>query len=73
MLLDLAGLDIHEKVMIQASTGNSREFENAANALVSQHPRIQVRESRRRSSAKVRAKAKKKERKAKSSYSKLVK
>ena len=48
MLLDLAGLDKHEKIMIQASIGNSRDFQRVADALVVQHPRIHIREHRRR-------------------------
>ena len=47
LLLDLAGLDKHEKIMIQASIGNSRDFQKVADALILQHPRIHVREHRR--------------------------
>ena len=46
MLLDLAGLDKNERIMIQASIGNARNFEKIADALVVQHPRIHMRESR---------------------------
>ena len=47
MLLDLSGLDRNKRVMIQASVNNSRDFEKIAEALVIQHPRCHVRESRR--------------------------
>ena len=39
LLLDLAGLDKNERVMIQASIGNVRDFEKIAEALILQHPR----------------------------------
>jgi hypothetical protein len=42
MLLDLAGLDKQERVMIQASIGNARDFEKIAEALILQHPRIHL-------------------------------
>ena len=50
MLLDLAGLDRQEKIMVQASIGNSRDFQKVADALILQHPRIHVREHRRHGS-----------------------
>jgi hypothetical protein len=43
MLLDLAGLDKSERVMIQASIGNARDFDKIADALIVQHPRIHIR------------------------------
>jgi len=46
MLLDLAGLGQNERIMIQASIGNQRDFDKIADALVVQHPRIHVREQR---------------------------
>ena len=52
MLLDLAGLDKHEKIMVQASVNNARTFERIADALVLQHPRIHLKESRRTSTGK---------------------
>ena len=42
MLLDSAGLDKHERTMIQASIGNARDFDRVADALVVQHPRIHL-------------------------------
>ena len=47
MPLDLAGLGKHEKIMIQASIGNSRDFQKVADTVALQHPRIRVREHRR--------------------------
>ena len=44
MLLDLAGLGQNERIMIQASIGNQRDFDKIADALVVQRPRIHVRE-----------------------------
>ena len=40
-------MDRTEKIMIQASIANSREFQKVADALVMQHPRIHIREHRR--------------------------
>eukprot|EP00973_Karenia_brevis_P068445 9520216-Karenia_brevis.AAC.1 len=48
MLLDMVGLDKQEKIMIQESIGNERDFQKVAEALVVQHPIIHVRESRKR-------------------------
>ena len=42
LLLDLSGLDKHERIMIQASIGNQRDFDKIADALVVQHPRIHL-------------------------------
>ena len=50
MLLDLAGIDRGEKIMIQASIGNVRDFERIADALILQHPRIHMREKTARPS-----------------------
>ena len=47
MLLDLAGIDRGEKIMIQASIGNVRDSEKIAEALTLQHPRIHLRDKRR--------------------------
>ena len=58
MLLDLAGLDKNERIMIQASIANQRDFDKIADALVVQHPRIHVREQRHRSSDKGKGKGK---------------
>ena len=49
MLLDLAGIERLERVMEQSSIGNARDFERIAEALILQHPRIHVRESRKKS------------------------
>ena len=46
MLLDLAGLDRGERIMIQASIANARDSDKIADALVVQHPRIHMREAR---------------------------
>ena len=43
LLLDLSGLDKHERIMIQASIGNQRDLDKIADALVVQHPRIHLR------------------------------
>ena len=43
MLLDLSGLTREERVMIQASIGNVRDFfDRVAEALIIQHPRIHL-------------------------------
>ena len=47
MLLDLSGLTREERVMIQASIGNERDFDRIAEALIIQHPRIHLCENRR--------------------------
>ena len=39
MLLDLSGLNREERVMVQASTSNERDFDRDAEALIIQHPR----------------------------------
>ena len=49
MLLDLSGLTRAERVMVQASINNNeRDFDKVADALMIQHPRIHLRESRKR-------------------------
>lgn len=48
MLLDLLGLDRDERITVQASDSNARDFDRIADALVAQHPRFHVAESRRR-------------------------
>ena len=48
MLLDLSGLTREERVMVQASIKNERDFDRVAEALIIQHPRIHLRESQRR-------------------------
>ena len=52
MLLDLSGLTPEERVMVQASIGNDRDFDRVADALNIQHPRIHLRESQRRTMGK---------------------
>ena len=39
MLLDLSGLTREERVMVQASIGNERDFDRVADALIIQHQR----------------------------------
>ena len=52
MLLDLSGLTREERVMVQASISNKRDFDRVADALIIQHPRIHLRESQRRPTGK---------------------
>ena len=52
MLLDLSGLTREERVKVQASIGNERDFDTVADALIIQHPRIHLRESQRRTKGK---------------------
>ena len=47
MLLDLSGLSREERIMIQASIGNARDFEKIADALMVQHPRRHLGEARK--------------------------
>ena len=47
MLLDLSGLTREERVMVQASIGNERDFDRVAEALIIQNPRIHLQESQR--------------------------
>ena len=42
MLLDLSGLTREERVMLQASGNNERDFDRVAEALIIQHPRIHL-------------------------------
>ena len=48
MPLDLCGLTREERVMVQASISNERDFDRVADALIIQHPRNHLRESQRR-------------------------
>ena len=48
MLLDLSGLTREERVVVQASIGNERDFDRVADALIIQHPRIHLQKSQRR-------------------------
>ena len=48
MLLDLSGLTREERVMVQASISNARDFDRVAEALIIQHPRRHLRENQRR-------------------------
>ena len=50
MLLDLAGLDKQDRIMVQASINNERDFDKAMDALILQDPRIHIKESRRTAS-----------------------
>ena len=52
MLLDLSGLTREERVMVQASISNERDFDRVVEALIIQHPRIHFRESQRRAKGK---------------------
>ena len=52
MLLDLCGLTREERVMVQASIRNERDFDRVAEALIIQHPRMHFRESQRRAKGK---------------------
>ena len=52
MLLDLSGLTREERVVVQASISNERDFDRVAVALIIQHPRIHLRENQRRAKAK---------------------
>ena len=46
MLLELSGLDKQERLMVQASIGNAREFDKVEDALVLQHPKIHLKEKK---------------------------
>ena len=48
MLLDLRGLTREERVMVQASIHNERDFDRVGDALNIQHLRIHLRESQKR-------------------------
>ena len=52
MLLDLSGLTREERIMVQASISNARDFDRVAEALIIQHPRIHLRENQRRAMGK---------------------
>ena len=51
-LLDLSGLTRKERVMVQASINNERDFDRVAEHLIIQHPRIHLRESQKRAKGK---------------------
>ena len=51
-LLDLSGLTRKERVMVQASINNERDFDGVAEPLIIQHPRIHLRESQKRAKGK---------------------
>ena len=52
MLLDLSSLTREERVMVQASISNERDFDRVAEALIIQHPRIHLRVSKKRAKGK---------------------
>ena len=52
ILLDLSSLTREERVMVQALINNERDFDRVADALIIQHPRIHLRESRKRAKGK---------------------
>ena len=52
MLLDLSGLTREERIMVQASISNVRDFDRVAEALIIQHPRIHLQENQRRTKGK---------------------
>ena len=55
MLLHLSGLTREERVMVQASINNERDFDKAADAIIIQHLRIHLRESRKHTKEKGKA------------------
>ena len=52
ILLDLSGLTREERDMAQASINNECDFDKVAVAFIIQHPRIHLRESRKRAKGK---------------------
>ena len=52
MPLDLSGLTREERVVVQASINDERDFDRNAEALIIQHPRIHLRESQRQTKGK---------------------
>ena len=52
MLLDLSGLTREERAVVQASITNERDIDRVAAALIIPHPRIHLRESRKREKGK---------------------
>jgi hypothetical protein len=52
MLLELAGLDRNERIMVQASVNNARTFDQIAEALILQHPRIHLKETKKTNAGK---------------------
>ena len=53
LLLDSSGLDVHQKMAILASIGDSRDFQKVADALMTQHPWIHDAECRRRAELRI--------------------
>ena len=51
-LVDLNGLTREERIMVQASISNARDFDIVVEALIIQHPRIHLRENQRRTKGK---------------------
>ena len=54
MLLDLSGLTREERDMVLASMNNACDFDRVADALIIQHARIHLRESRKRDNSNTR-------------------
>ena len=54
MPLELSGLTREERVMVQASISNERDFDRVAEVLIIQHPRIHLRENQRRAKGRIR-------------------
>ena len=52
MLLGLSGLTREDRVMVQASTSNARDFDRVSEALIIQHSRAHLRENQRRAKGK---------------------
>ena len=52
MLLDLSGLTREERIIVQASISNARDFYRVAEALIVRHPRIHPLEKQRRTKGK---------------------
>ena len=46
MLLDLNGLTREERVLVQASINDERDFDKVADALIIQHPQISPKRER---------------------------
>ena len=52
MLLGLSGLTREERIMVQASISNARDFDRVAEAFIIQHSRVHLRENQRRGQGK---------------------
>ena len=52
MLLDLSGLTREERVIVQASINNELDFDRVTDALIIQHPRINLEDSQKRAKGK---------------------